>query len=51
MKRKFKKWVLVDNKGNIIIEGRHKDVSKVLYHRYVYHHIFDDVLYKTNEDI
>ena len=40
MKRNFKKWVLVNEKGNVVIEGRHNKVAKELYHRYVYQHIF-----------
>jgi hypothetical protein len=43
--RKFKKYILENYKGEIIAQGRLKDVEKVLYPRYVYSHIFDDVLY------
>ena len=51
MKRNFKKWVLLDKEGNVVIEGRHNKVAKELYHRYVYQHIFTDALYRTNENI
>lgn len=51
MKRNFKKWVLLNGKGNVVIEGRHNKVVKELYHRYVYQHIFTDTLYRTNENI
>lgn len=51
MKRNFKKWVLLNEKGNVVIEGRHNKVVKELYHRYVYQHIFTDTLYRTNENI
>jgi hypothetical protein len=51
MKKVFKKWVLTDYKNNLIVEGRKKDVVKVMYQRYVYQHIFTDNLYKTNENI
>ena len=43
--RKFKKYILENHKGEIIAQGRLKDVENVLYPRYVYSHIFDDVLY------
>lgn len=51
MKRNFKKWVLLNEKGNVVIEGRHNKVAKELYHRYVYQHIFTDTLLRTNENI
>ena len=43
--RKFKNYILKDCDGNILAQGRLKDVEKVLYPRYVYRHIFTDVLY------
>jgi hypothetical protein len=43
--RKFKKYILENRNGEIIAQGRLKDVENVLYPRYVYSHIFDDVLY------
>ena len=50
-KRKFYKWILTDCKGNIIAEGRKKDVANVSYIRYVYQHIFNDCLFRTNETL
>lgn len=49
MKRKFKMWRLEDINGNVIAEGRKKDVENKSYFRYVYQHIFTDVLYPTNQ--
>lgn len=43
--RKFKNYILENRNGEIIAQGRLKDVENVLYPRYVYSHIFDDVLY------
>ena len=43
--RKFKNYILEDNKGNILAQGRYRDVMNKAYGRYVYSHIFDDVLY------
>ena len=43
--KRFKNYILKDAKGNIIAQGRYNKVSTVCYHRYVYSHIFDDVLY------
>lgn len=50
-KRKFFKWILTDCKGNVIAEGRKKDVANVSYIRYVYQHIFNDCLSRTNETL
>ena len=49
MKKNWKVWKLFDSKGNLIAEGRKKDVVDVLYRRYVYGHIFTDELYRTSE--
>ena len=43
--RKFKKYILEDSNGNILATGRYNEVMNVSYPRYVYRHIFDDVLY------
>jgi long-subunit acyl-CoA synthetase (AMP-forming) len=43
-KRNFKTYQLIDANGNIIITGRKKTVMGLAYGRYVYEHIFDDVL-------
>lgn len=43
--RKFKNYILEDANGNILASGRYKDVMLVSYPRYVYRHIFDDVIY------
>lgn len=42
-------WLLTDAQGNVLAKGRKKDVCNVAYHRYVYKHIFDDWLYRTNQ--
>ena len=47
----MKKWILKDNKGKIIIEGRKKEVVNKMYHRYAYQHIFNDILMKTKENL
>ena len=47
--RNWRVWVLVDKDGKEIARGRKKDVVMASYHRYVYRHIFTDVLYRTNE--
>lgn len=43
--RKFKNYILKDANGNVLAVGRYNDVMRVSYPRYVYAHIFDDVLY------
>lgn len=43
--RKFKNYILEDSKGNILAQGRYGEVMNKAYGRYVYSHIFDDVLY------
>ena len=43
--RKFKKYILEDSNGNILAVGRYNEVMHISYPRYVYRHIFDDVLY------
>lgn len=48
MKRIYHLWRLYDADGNLLIEGRKRDVINKCYHRYVYGHIFTDQLYKTN---
>ena len=45
--RKFKKYILEDSNGNILAVGRYNEVMRISYPRYVYRHIFDDVLYWT----
>ena len=49
MKRKFKMWRLEDINGNVIAEGRKKEVGGKAYFRYVYQHIFTDLMYSTDE--
>ena len=49
MKRQYRVWMLTDNKGNVIIKGRKKNVELVAYQRYVYSHIYTDCLYQTDE--
>ena len=44
--RKRYVYLLKDCKGNIIIEGKKKDVENKVYQRYVYGHIFTDELYR-----
>ena len=48
MNKNWKVWQLYDKDGNLLAEGRHKEVVSVLYPRYVYGHIFTDQLYRTN---
>ena len=43
--RKFKKYIIEDVNGNILATGRYNEVMCVLHPRYVYQHIFDDVVY------
>ena len=43
--RKFKNYILEDNKGNVLAAGRYSEVMNKAYTRYVYGHIYDDVLY------
>ena len=41
-------WILI-NKNNIVIaKGRRKEVMQVRYCRYVYNHIYDDKIIRTN---
>lgn len=47
--RNWKIWVLTDAQGNRLAMGRKKDVCMLAYQRYVYAHIFDDRLYRTNQ--
>lgn len=47
----WKVWKLYDKDGNLLIAGRKKDVIDKLYPRYVYAHIFTDVLVRTNEPL
>jgi hypothetical protein len=43
--RRFKNYILENYKGEILAKGRYKKVMAKAYCRYVYGHIFDDVLY------
>ena len=40
-------WILVNKHNIIITKGRRKEVLKVRYHRYVYNHIYDDKVIRT----
>jgi hypothetical protein len=43
--RKFKLYILENNKGEILAKGTLKEVMNVCHGRYVYQHIYDDVIY------
>jgi hypothetical protein len=43
--RKFKNYILENAEGEILAQGRYSEVIKASYPRYVYQHIFDDVIY------
>lgn len=43
--RKYKLYILENNKGEILAKGTLGDVMKVCHGRYVYQHIYDDVIY------
>lgn len=45
MKKNWKVWILKDKDGNILAEGRKKDVLDVEYPRFVYSRIYTDTLY------
>ena len=47
----WKVWRLYDKDGNLIAEGRKRDVVRVAYARYVYGYIFTDELYRTNQSL
>lgn len=47
--KNWKVWILTDKDGKELARGRKKDVTDVLYQRYVYGHIFTDNLYRTSE--
>lgn len=47
--KNWRVWVLLDKDGKELARGRKQDVANVAYQRYVYQHIFDDCLYRTNE--
>lgn len=47
----WKVWKLYDADGNLICEGRRRDVLRVASARYVYQLIFTDSLYKTNQPL
>lgn len=49
--KNWKVWKLYDKDGNLLIAGRKRDVTMMLYHRFVYQHIFTDALYRTNENL
>lgn len=51
MNKNWKVWILTDKDGNVLAEGRKKDVLSVEYPRYVYQHIFTDNLYRTNKPL
>lgn len=48
--KNWKVWILKDKDGNVLAEGRKKDVMRVAYPRYVYQLIFTDTLY-TRTDV
>lgn len=45
--KNWRVWILTDCNGNVLIEGRKKDVCDLLYQRFTYSHIFTDCLYRT----
>lgn len=45
----WKIWKLYDEEGNLIAEGRKRDVMAIASARYVYCGIYHDKLYSTNE--
>lgn len=47
--KNWKVWVLKDVDGNVIIKGRKREVMQKAYERYVYMHIFTDMVVKTNK--
>lgn len=47
--KNWRVWILTDKNGNLLVKGRKQDVIQVASERYVYHHIFNDCLYRTNE--
>ena len=49
--KNWKVWILTDKNGNELARGRKRDVMKIASGRYVYQHIFDDCLYRTNEPL
>ena len=51
VKRMQKEYALYDNNGNEIIRGDRSIVIKTMSARYVYSHIFDDIVCETGEYI
>ena len=47
--KNWKVWVLKNKEGQVIAQGRKKDVVNKAYGRYVYQGIYTDTLYQTNE--
>ena len=47
--KNWKVWVLKNKEGQVIAQGRKKEVVGIAYGRYVYQHIFTDTLVQTNE--
>ena len=47
--KNWKVWVLKNKEGQVIAQGRKKEVANIAYQRYVYGHIFTDTLIQTNE--
>lgn len=47
--KNWKVWVLKNKEGQVIAQGRKKEVVGVAYRRYVYQHIFTDELFQTSE--
>ena len=45
----WKVWKLYDENGNLIVQGRKKEVMAIASARYVYCGIYHDKLYRTNE--
>lgn len=49
--KNWKIWILTDRNGKELARGRKREVLKVASERYVYLHIFDDCLYKTENPL
>ena len=49
--KNWKIWILTDRHGNELARGRKREVLKIASQRYVYQHIFDDCLYRTENPL
>jgi len=47
--KNWRVWKLYDKDGKLIASGRKKDVMNAEYPRYVYAHIFTDIIVRTDE--